>query len=87
MPNKKKEIPDYDKLDTSKMIDPKSPLKFSDIGIELPTMAPTQVVSIRVPTTLLNEIKALGSEYDVPYQALIKLFLSDGVKRRRRKQA
>ena len=62
-------------------------LKFEDIGLKLPDTPPTQVVSIRLPTDLLNEIKALGSQKDVPYQALIKLFLSEAVKKKKGKIA
>ena len=71
-----KEILDYDSVDTSSFISEKS-LKFKDIGIQLPQQAPTQVVSIRLPTALLNKIKAYSSQRDVPYQSVIKLFLNE----------
>ena len=74
------EIRDYDKSETGTFIDTNKKIKFEDIGLELPKDAPTQVVSIRLPTSLLNEIKAFGSKMDVPYQALIKIFLSEAVK-------
>ena len=75
--NKKlKEILDYDTYETSKMLKASKPLKFEDLGLKLPDNPPTQVVSLRLPTALLNEIKAIGSQKDVPYQALIKLMLS-----------
>lgn len=76
---KGKEIRDYDSLDTSSMIDRSQPLKFEDLGLKLPEISPTQVVSIRLPSELLNEIRAIGSQQDVPYQALIKLFLARSV--------
>ena len=89
MANKKKssrkkaiEIKDYDNQDTSSFVDSNKSLKFSDLGLTLPLQPPTQVVSIRLPTELLNDIKAIGSQHDVPYQALIKLFLSDAVKKK-----
>ena len=53
------------------------------IAIELPRVPPTQVVSIRLPSTLLNELKAYASARDVPYQALIKLLLAESLQRRR----
>jgi len=83
----KKEIKDYDEIDTSEMIDESKPLHFEDIGLKLPDSSPTQVVSIRLPTELLNELKALGSKDDVPYQALIKLMLAEGVKRKKKKDS
>ena len=67
------EIRDYDKSETGTFVDANKKLSFEDIGLELPKETPTQVVSIRLPTTLLNEIKAFGSKMDVPYQALINL--------------
>ena len=76
------EIKDYDHLDTTVFFDESKPLKFADLGLKLPSQPPTQVVSIRLPTDLLNQIKALGSQQDVPYQALIKLFLSAALKKK-----
>ncbi len=91
MKNRKKkalaEITDYDSVDTSAFINRKRPLRFEDVGIALPDAPPTQVVSIRLPTDLLNEIRALGSEDDVPYQALIKLFLRDALNREKKKRS
>lgn len=82
---KTKEIVSYDASDTVSMIDKRKKLKFEDLGLELPPVAPTQVVSIRLPTELLNELKALGSKDDVPYQALIKILLSEGVRQKKEK--
>ena len=82
-----KEIRDYDAHDTSTMIDTAQPLDLADLGLELPKTPPTQVVSIRLPSSLLNQIKAFASARDVPYQALIKLLLSESLERRRRRAA
>lgn len=82
---KNREIVDYDTQDTTAFIDVKKPLKFSDLGVKLPAQSPTQVVSIRLPTLLLNELKAMGSSQDVPYQALIKLFLVNAVRGMKRR--
>lgn len=78
---KKREITDYDFEDTVGSINPKANMRFEDLGIELPASPPTQVVSIRLPTKLLNQVKALCSEQDVPYQAWIKLRLAEAVKK------
>jgi len=77
------EIRDYDTQDTSNMIDTTKPLTLKRIGIELPRVPPTQVVSIRLPSTLLNQLKAYASARDIPYQALIKLLLAESLQRRR----
>jgi predicted DNA binding CopG/RHH family protein len=76
-----KQITDYDNTDSTTVIDADNPLRFEDLGLSLPKNPPTQVISIRLPTMLLNKIKALGSQRDVPYQALIKIFLSKAVER------
>jgi hypothetical protein len=77
------EIHDYDTRDTSTMIDLRKPLAFGELGLDLPKPPPTQVVSIRLPSALLNELKAFASARDVPYQALIKLLLADSLAKRR----
>lgn len=86
-PRSLKEIRDYDSNDTSVSVDATKPLKFEDLDLKLPQTPPTQVVSIRLPSELLNEIKAIGSQRDVPYQALIKLFLSESVAEMKKKSA
>lgn len=73
----KKEISDYDHFDTTSFIDKANPLKLKALGYELLDEPPTKVVSIRLPTKLLNALKALGAKMDVPYQSLIKTYLWD----------
>jgi hypothetical protein len=80
-------IGDYDAVDTANMIDASKPLRFEDIGLRLPEVPPTQVISIRLPSALLNELRAISSETDIPYQALIKLFLSESVSKFKKKSA
>jgi predicted DNA binding CopG/RHH family protein len=82
--NKVTVIEDYDNFDVSTMINVDKPLKFEDLGLRLPKQSPTQVVSIRIPTELLNEVKAIGSQRDVPYQAIIKIVLADYVQKLRK---
>ena len=72
-------IKDYDEYDTTTLINRAKSLKFEDLRLKLPEIPPTQVVSIRLPSELVNELRAIGSQQDVPYQALIKLFLSQAV--------
>jgi hypothetical protein len=64
---------------TTTVLDRTKPLKYKDLGRKLPEVPPTQVISIRLPSALLNNLRATRSETDVPHQALIKLFLSDSV--------
>ena len=79
------EITDYDFNDTTDFINVKKPLKLKDLGFTLPEIPPTQVVSIRLPTILLNQIRALSSQSDISYQAMIKIFLSSAVAQAKKK--
>ncbi len=48
MKKNKKEIVDYDNMDTSEMIDEDKALKLADLGLKVPSTPLTQVVSIAV---------------------------------------
>jgi len=39
----------------------------------------TKTISIRLPESLLEELKRLAAKRDVPYQSLLKVFLSESV--------
>jgi predicted DNA binding CopG/RHH family protein len=41
----------------------------------------TEAISLRLPASLLARIKELANQKDVPYQSLMKVYLSDQVKR------
>jgi len=46
-----------------------------------PNLKPsTESISLRLPTSLLARIKQLANEKDIPYQSLMKVFLSERVK-------
>jgi predicted DNA binding CopG/RHH family protein len=44
----------------------------------------TATISLRLPSGLLEDLKALANERDVPYQSLLKVFLAERVERERR---
>lgn len=47
-----------------------------------PNLKPTsRAISIRLPGSLLAELKALAHRRGVPYQALMKIFLAERVKK------
>ena len=49
-----------------------------------PALKPsTQTISLRLPKALLEELKTLANERDVPYQSLLKVFLAERVARER----
>ena len=52
----------------------------------MPTVErPTQPVTVRLPRRLLQELKVLAKDRDVPYQSLMKVLLAEKVTELRRK--
>jgi len=48
--------------------------------VRLPNLKPTlRTISIRLPEHLIGNLKALGNERDIPYQALLKQFVAERV--------
>lgn len=53
----------------------------------LPRLKPsTETISLRLPESLLNELKVLANQRDVPYQSLLKIFLAERVEVERRRK-
>ena len=75
----KREIHVYDRHDTTAYVDRKKGMKLADLGFELRPETPTKVLSLRVSTVLLNKIKAYAGQHDVPYSAIIKILLAEGI--------
>ena len=48
---------------------------------------PTQPVTVRLPRRLLQELRVLAKDRDVPYQSLLKILLAEKVTELRRKRA
>lgn len=50
--------------------------------IILPNLEPsTKTISLRLPQSMLEELKLLANKRDVPYQSLVKIFLADRIER------
>jgi predicted DNA binding CopG/RHH family protein len=48
--------------------------------VRMPNLKPTQTaISLRLPMPLLERIKVAANKRDVPYQSLIKMWLSEKV--------
>lgn len=48
--------------------------------VRFPNLRPSSTaISVRLPDTLLTELKLLANERDVPYQSLLKVYLTDRV--------
>lgn len=47
----------------------------------LPDLRPTlKTISLRLPASLLAELKVLANKRDVPYQSLLKMFVAERVR-------
>jgi len=52
---------------------------------QFPNLKPsTKTISLRLPESLLNEIKILANKEDVPYQSLMKVLLAQGIEKHTR---
>jgi predicted DNA binding CopG/RHH family protein len=48
--------------------------------VVLPNLKPsTKTISLRLPESMLEELKLLSNKRDVPYQSLLKIFLSERI--------
>ncbi len=55
--------------------------------VRFPQLRPSSTaISVRLPDTLLTELKLLANERDVPYQSLLKMYLTDRVVAERRRR-
>ena len=46
--------------------------------VVLPNLKPsTKTISLRLPESMLDELKLLANKRDVPYQSLLKMFLAE----------
>lgn len=51
---------------------------------KLPNLKPTlKTISIRLPAAMVEDLKVLANQRDVPYQSLMKVFLAERVAQER----
>lgn len=49
--------------------------------MKFPYLKPsTKTISIRLPESMLDDLKMLANKRDVPYQSLLKVFLAERIK-------
>lgn len=61
--------------DTADFIDWKQAKK-----VRFPNLKPsTKTISLRLPESILDELKILAHKNDIPYQSLIKIFLKERI--------
>jgi predicted DNA binding CopG/RHH family protein len=65
----------WTKHDTTEYVDYSKAVKVS-----FPNLKPTsRTISIRLPETLLENIKVIANQADVPYQSMMKILLTEKV--------
>jgi len=56
--------------------------------VTLPDLKPSvKTISLRLPKSMYEQLKALANKRDVPYQSLIKLFLAERIRREMKRDA
>jgi predicted DNA binding CopG/RHH family protein len=65
----------WQKHDSSEYVD------WSDAkNVVMPKLKPsTRSISIRLPESMIEELKVLANKRDVPYQSLLKMFISERI--------
>lgn len=53
--------------------------------IKLPKLRPSlRTISLRLPVAMIEDLKVLANQRDVPYQSLLKVFLAERIQLERR---
>ena len=54
---------------------------FKPVQFDLSELKPsTKTISIRLPESMINQLKKLANKRDVPYQSLLKILLGEKIK-------
>ncbi|AXC09405.1 hypothetical protein ACPOL_0018 [Acidisarcina polymorpha] len=55
--------------------------------VKLPKLKPTlRTISVRLPVSMVEDLKILANRRDVPYQSLLKVFLAERLEQERAKR-
>jgi predicted DNA binding CopG/RHH family protein len=53
---------------------------------KFPNLKPTlRTISLRLPVSMIEDLKVLANQRDVPYQSLLKVFLAERLEKERRR--
>jgi predicted DNA binding CopG/RHH family protein len=53
---------------------------------KFPNLKPTlRTISLRLPVSMIEDLKVLANKKDVPYQSLLKVFLAERLEKERRR--
>jgi predicted DNA binding CopG/RHH family protein len=54
---------------------------------KFPRLKPTlRTISLRLPVSMIEDLKVLANQRDVPYQSLLKVFLAERIEQERRRR-
>lgn len=87
MPKKLKNIPNFNNEDEERAFwanhDSTEYVNWDESeSAVFPKLKPTtKSISLRLPVPMLNELRLLANQRDVPYQSLIKIFLKERIDR------
>ena len=80
LPNFKTELEEREFWDTHSSEEYVDWDKIEVINAPFPKLKPsTKTISIRLPETMIEELKSLANKNDVPYQSLIKIYLAERI--------
>jgi len=49
--------------------------------VTFPNLKPSvRSISLRLPESMLNDLKVIANKKDIPYQSLMKIFISEKIK-------
>lgn len=86
----KKKIPNFENEDQEREFwSNQDSTEYLDWGkakrLSFPNLKPsTKTISIRLPESMLDDLKMLANKRDVPYQSLLKVFLAERIKEEQR---
>ena len=92
MPKKKLQIPEFESEEQEREFwaghDSSDYVNWSQARkITFPDLKPsTTTISLRLPASMLRELKLLANKRDVPYQSLLKIFLAERIEQELRRR-
>jgi predicted DNA binding CopG/RHH family protein len=93
MKKKLKKVPKFKNEDDKRKfwakVDSTDYINWSEVEIvALPKLKPsTKTISLRLPESMLNEIRTIANKHDVPYQSFIKIILKEKIDEELKKPA
>lgn len=91
MPDAKKQIPEFRSEDDERDFwAEQDSTQFIDWQAaqrrRLPNVKPSlRTISLRLPVSMIEDLKVLANKRDVPYQSLLKVFLAERLEKERRR--